>query len=679
MYPHDKLDWQTSRLEKRLAEASDDVSARLEYASLALSRAAFHGGGEMWFNRALTAARRALQEDPGSPRALAVAGHALAGMERLEPATRYLDEAMRAGPDRPEVHLAMGVMYELRGERHQAIRAFEAACRLSPESWEAHHHLGRALWNRATELGRPTRLVERAQFHSVRALRLGASPELSGELLYRLGVTAMHLGRFTEAHKIFLRLADDETWKIKSEYFLGLVSYQLGKYKNAVLYLRQHADHVGENAQVLGRIAMAYLQLGEIAKGREACNRALALEPGDLQARWTLGCALLEEDRRDEATRLFKEILAEAPNHAAAFAELVRIRTASSDLRWLRAALRAEVTNLDRLPPSTAPSDARASTRSRISTLLRAIAEVEAQSDNKRGDVDATRAILETLDLTTDEGLRFQLWEAALDLVGSRRARTLTSALDNPGHFYAARTGREILSLASLLPEKYLTKGLNVGEDDLRRAAVDRHGPAHDVAKHREAVEHERREARAWQALLLLSIGARQDRASRNLLLRWASEADKDLAAAAQAALVVMGDTEAITSLRQHAHGAAATHLVDAIVAQVAPPRAHYHARAVSDDPSAVCSTCGRRGSEVGHVMVGGDATVCDVCMADLARTRSDHATDDADARCALTGRSALDSRGLYVYRGIGICREVLDQSLGLLEREEVDRYLAVF
>ena len=78
-------------------------------------------------------------------------------------------------------------------------------------------------------------------------------------------------------------------------------------------------------------------------------------------------------------------------------------------------------------------------------------------------------------------------------------------------------------------------------------------------------------------------------------------------------------------------------------------------------------------------MMVGGDATVCDTCMADLARTRSDHATDDADRRCALTGRSALDSRALYTYRGVGICREVLDQSLGLLEREEVDRYLAAF
>src|SRR5690606_26307826 len=93
-----------------------------------------------------------------------------------------------------------------------------------------------------------------------------------------------------------------------------------------------------------------YLHLGEVVKAREACNRALAIEPADLQARWTLGCALLEEGRTDEAVRLFREILADAPDHTQAFTELVRIRRDARDTPWLRRALRSEVSRYDRLP-----------------------------------------------------------------------------------------------------------------------------------------------------------------------------------------------------------------------------------------------------------------------------------------------------------------------------------------
>ena len=86
--------------------------------------------------------------------------------------------------------------------------------------------------------------------------------------------------------------------------YLGLVNQRAGRHKNAVLYLRQHLDHGGgDEAFVHARLGTAYLQLGELDHAREACNRALAIDPGIRQARWTLGRALLEEGREDEAVR----------------------------------------------------------------------------------------------------------------------------------------------------------------------------------------------------------------------------------------------------------------------------------------------------------------------------------------------------------------------------------------
>ena len=134
LFPHDKLDWSIRRLEQRLDGSPDDASTRLDYAQHCLSKAWFHDGGEVWFNKALTQARRVLQHDPASPGALVVAGASLVGLDRLEPAQRYLDEALRVAPESATVHLALGAAHDAArrlgapsGDRHQAVREVEMA------------------------------------------------------------------------------------------------------------------------------------------------------------------------------------------------------------------------------------------------------------------------------------------------------------------------------------------------------------------------------------------------------------------------------------------------------------------------------------------------------------------------------------------------------------------------
>lgn len=678
MFPHDKLDWTLSRLEQRLEEAPDDTLARVEYATGCLSRAMFHGGGEVWFNRALTQARRVLQHDPSSVGALLVAGASLVGLGRIDPATRYLDEALKLAPDRADVHLALGELHRQADNHHAAIRELEVACRQAPDEWEPNYLLGRLLAERADTPGASRRLLERAQFHIVRALQLGPSTALKPPLLHHLGVLCLRTGRYHDAHKLFTRLQEHDRYADEARWHLGLVAYHLGRYKNAVLHLRRYLERHQADPKVHARIGMSYLHLGEVVKAREACNRALAIEPTDLQARWTLGCALLEEGHTSDAVRAFKEILGDAPDHLPAFRELVRIRSEAHDTGWLRSALRAEVGSYDQLPPQATrehPSgrgqvriDPRSATRSRIGVLLEALAE---QRD------DTAPTVLESMDLTTAEALRLQLWEAALAQIASRRAREAVGWLEKPGEHYGARTGREVLLLGDFLPEKLLVKGLQVEEDDLKRAAVDRHGPASDVAAHRANIDRERQQARAWQALLLLAIASHRTRSGRNLLVRWASDADPELADAARAALATLGDEDALHSLRERARQRGAERLVDRVVEAAHPRDQRTTARPVSDDESLVCATCGRRAPEAEHLMVGGDTAICNRCLTDIARNRRELRTDDPAQACALTGRTTLESRALYVYRGVAVSAEVVDESLGLVEREEVDRYLA--
>ena len=193
LFPHQKLDWSIKRLEQRVTATPDDASARLDLALHCLSKAWFHDGGEVWFNKALTQARRVLQADPSSPGALVVAGAALVGLGRLEPASTYLDEALKTAPDNAAVHLAMGAAHEAarklgepKGDRHQAVRELEWACRLAADAWEPHWQLGKLLWERASELGAPggsQRMMERSQYHTVRALELGPSPAVEPRIV----------------------------------------------------------------------------------------------------------------------------------------------------------------------------------------------------------------------------------------------------------------------------------------------------------------------------------------------------------------------------------------------------------------------------------------------------------------------------------------------------------------
>lgn len=674
MYPHHKLDWHISRLETRLQEAPDDSAARLDYAEHCLSRAKFHDGGEPWYNRALTQAKRVLGNDPNNVGAQVIAGLTLVGLERLEPATRYLDQALKTNHDRADVHYALGSMHRAQNDLHQALREFEIACRLAPESFETHHALALVLWGRAREIGMPPRLVERSQFHTTRALELDPTLSLASELRYHLAMTALHTGRWAEAHKMLTLLSEHDRYRDKVKFSLGVASYHLGKYKNAILYLRQFLENHPDDPKVHARIGMAYLQLGEIDKARTACKRTLAVEPHNLEARWTLGCALLEAGNPDEAAVVLKELLTDAPDHVPAFTELVQLRKKQGDLKWLEHALRAEVAGFDRLPVRAVLEGPdgdrtvtpRVSTRNRIAILLKALGSI-------RGD--ATALVLSAMALTTDESVRFLLWEASLAYASEQVARRVVNHLEEPGVRFNLDTAVQLLSVTQLVPEDLVTKGLHVGEEDLNRAAIDRHGPAGDLKAHRKRIEAERKIARAWQALLLLAVGERASSHGRILLVRWAAEADPDLKLAARAALALLGDEEATELLRNDARRHRREALVDALVAGRAPASVTCTPRPVEDGSDAHCATCGRRQPEVGHLLKGAESVICDRCTGEIATQRRSLAIDDPATACSLCRKTNTQVRAVYDYQGVFVCSECVDRSLGLVEREMVDRY----
>ncbi|RME26774.1 MAG: tetratricopeptide repeat protein, partial [Deltaproteobacteria bacterium] len=508
LFPHNKLDWLISRIEDKVHAAPDDPHLRLELARALLSRGLFHGGGERECNRAFAVLRKVLQEDPASAEALALSGLALVGMKRPEGAVRYLDQAVRLDGERADLRLALGALAREQGDLGTAVRELESACRMAPDAWETHLYLGRALLDLARSEGRPRRLVERAQYHLVRALRLGPSPDQQAPLFRDMGITCMYTGRFRDAEKFFIRLREHERFRVEAMRHLGEVAYELGKYNNAIQHFRRYLEARPDDADVLARVAMAWFQLGEYARAREACNQALIREPLHLEARHALGCTLLEEGQANEALRVFRETLKEVPEHLPSYLELVRTRRRGGDARWLAQALAAEVRQHDQLPPGGADGP-RALTRQRVAVVLD---EMRALGP---GMVDH---VLATIEHSQDEALRFQLWEAACELALGALGATTAARLRAAGQHYGPGLGAEAIASAAVLPDPVLVDGLSIEEADIKRAAVERHPPAAGVREHRQHLDTETNRARAHQAMLLLAIGSRRSAAGKALL-----------------------------------------------------------------------------------------------------------------------------------------------------------------
>lgn len=704
LFPHTKLDWTIGRLREQSERNPDDPALRIALARAVLGRGLFHSGlpsglpsgrssgppsgsagkparggtgatssgarrsGEKDCNEALALVRKSLQEDPANAEALVLAGLALVGMERAGAAARYLDQAVRIDGERADLRLSMGLLARLQGDPGAAVRQLEMACRLAADAWETHLELGRTLMVLAHRQGHPQRLVERAQYHLVQALRREPPPAQIGPLLKDLGVSCLLTGRYREAEKLFIRLREHERYAPAAWFHLGLVAYELGKYNNAIQHFRQYLRKRPDDAAVLARMAMAWFQMGEYPRAREACHQALLADPDNVPARHALGCTLLEEGDPNEALKMFREALRDNPGHMPSYIEMVRTRRLGGDVRWLTQALEAEVRGYDQLSPG-ARVDARALTRTRVAAILDELAAL---------GQDAASIMLRTLPLTQDEALRFQLWEAACAVSQKVVSDGTCGRLREPARWFGPGLGGMTLCVAGAVPEQYMMTGLQLDESDLKRAAVDRHGPAHDVQSHRRNLEKERARARAYQALLLLSIGVRRSSAGRELLRSWAMTADGDLALTAWVALALYGDPEAAELLRRESTGRNAAPIVNRLLAEVTPPVRIREARRVSSAEETRCSTCGRTHDEVTHMVAGGDTVMCDLCVIRVTQNRATLRAAD-DATCSLCGRSHFEAAGLYAYNGVNICNTCVQLSLGLREREEVDGFLAAW
>ena len=244
---------------------------------------------------------------------------------RPEEAARILDEVSPLASGSAAVSNLKGRIAMAVDQPRDAVRHFEEALQLAPESTRIHYSVGMAY----RELGR----IDEARAHLLKRGKVGVRPrdpvleELQqlpeGERAHSLqGRLAYQAGSYSEAAKAFLRAVDAAPNSAGAHVNLASALAASGDEEGAIRHFRAALEI--EPSQQTAHFNLGALAFGARRYAEAAQHYAAALEadPHDLEARLELARSWRRAKRLDRAIPELERILAESPSDPRAAVEL---------------------------------------------------------------------------------------------------------------------------------------------------------------------------------------------------------------------------------------------------------------------------------------------------------------------------------------------------------------------
>lgn len=240
----------------------------------------FHKRTEAALRRAVDYFEQALARDPGYALAwsgladahtLASAGYygntsQAAAVERALPAAR---RALELGPGLAEAHASLGLVRHNQGDLEGAVEALRRALELNPNYTMAHVWLGVVL----TSQGRHREAAERDR----EAFRLDPLSPIANT---NVAFDALRAGDVVEAAARFAAAMEiDPAFPVPYSGMARLES-QRGALAEARRWIEQAIERAPDRAFYRARLGLLLLQLGEPAEARASIEAALAASPG---------------------------------------------------------------------------------------------------------------------------------------------------------------------------------------------------------------------------------------------------------------------------------------------------------------------------------------------------------------------------------------------------------------
>jgi tetratricopeptide (TPR) repeat protein/serine/threonine protein kinase len=247
-----------------------------------------------------------------------------------EDAIRFFQAALAIRPQSPGVHLNLGNALKDKGRPDEAIACYREALRLKPDYAQAYASLGNAFM----EQGKPAE----AEAAYRRAIELQVDSAEAAEL--NLGDALFQQGKLAEAAEIYRRAIARKRDYAPAHYNLGTTLAKQGKLAEAAAAFRKAIELKPDFAAAHYNLGNALTDQGKLAEAEAAYRKAVELTPDGTDAHYNLGNALRDQGKAAEAEAAYRQAIKLKPNDHEAYNDLGNVLLAQGKLAEAEAAYR---------------------------------------------------------------------------------------------------------------------------------------------------------------------------------------------------------------------------------------------------------------------------------------------------------------------------------------------------
>lgn len=697
-----KFDWKIQKLERAYAQNLSSPELALRLAEAYFQKGYYLGKGDVWFELAIERVSEAIDMGLVTTEACTLLANALYGRHEYDAAGEAYRRALELDPRNALALVGLGNLEKKRGDFQKSREYFQRAAELTPDLWQAHYNLGGAYFQeaRSRSFQGSDELLNKAIFHLIRALQLKPFENFVANIHKDLGELFLHTRQYAQARRFFNRLLTHEKYATMAHYYLGLTHYAMGKYQLAIQNFRNFLKAEPDNSLAWARIGLAYLDLREFRRSREACEEAIKRDKENVLAMFTIGCTYMDERNYIDATTAFHKLLETAPDYFPAYVELLKCYYYAKNYEWLFRQLREEVRAFERCDGYDGGREyyqgARGNLRRRIDALLLQLRDIGQR---------AFPVLQELLNDVQTDSLRFQLWDELFSIGERAKLDEVGGQLQEPTRFFSRELGRTIQHLAAQLPVEQLVKAFAVDEGQLRRMALVRLRGQDDFSQLESTLEQVKLEYLDFQGALIRALALKNTPAAEAFLEGILESSERTLRLAAAAALAYQGNEAAILLLEHEAEhldeGPELDRVMDLIKlgrdklkaqSRIIPMSAGGERGRVvelaarrnrQEEPPKTptsCAVCGKGQREVERMLAGSKLMICTRCIKEMHKERDLlRTTEQRDMQCSFCRKSIFEVDAFFAKKSLLMCNRCLDMSMGVIEREEVERFLEEF
>ena len=141
----------------------------------------------------------------------------------------------------------------------------------------------------------------------------------STALRYNLGYALVHVGRYAEAKDALSGVVEQSDAPAGARPVLARALHYLGEVKPAIEQVLKHVGAHPGDAAAAGMLALLYLDAADFAESRRWSEKALALQPLNLDALLASGSVALGDEDEVRATEIFERAAKASPKNGRAW------------------------------------------------------------------------------------------------------------------------------------------------------------------------------------------------------------------------------------------------------------------------------------------------------------------------------------------------------------------------